>query len=127
MSEKVISELTPRQKREHQEKYADNITLLYFIIQSVILPIIYMNSQTLQGMDINFLVCIIGISYYMLKQIFFSDTSSFDSILETLVCAFLWLMCIAIGSLVVASYTETFNDNQLEKCMYLVIENMVKT
>lgn len=59
-----------REKRETQDCINCIILLILFIIQGIVLPIIYTNHQSIWGITHIKMVCIVSVCYYTLKQIF---------------------------------------------------------
>lgn len=103
-------------KRFTKEEQAGNevvFTLIWFIIQVIIIPIIYKNNAAINEINLINLVCIIGLSYYVVKQIFFSETDGVGAILGTAVLSVVWMFCLLIGGKIISGYTETLTYDKL--------------
>lgn len=108
--------------KAQQENNESIITFIWFIIQVIIAPIIYKNNTAINEINqINAisLVFSIGLSYYIVKQIFFIDTDGWFPIIETMLLSIVWILCLAIVGEVIVMSTNTLTYDTLLKIIDL--------
>ena len=117
------NEEIPNPKIEKQDLYDCVITCIFFIIQGVILPIMYINNTTLQKIGLIKLVCIVGIIYYILQQTFFSETDD-TYIVVAWAASVLWVIFLIIGGLCFVAFSNMIDMIQLLKGLKVVISSI---
>lgn len=104
--------------KAQQENNESIITFIWFLIQVIIAPIIYKNNTAINEInqiDAISLVFSIGLSYYIVKQIFFIDTDGWFPIIETVLLSIGWLLCLAIVGEVIVMSTNILSYDKLIK------------
>lgn len=120
MNETLTLKENKRFSEEQQIRNEVVIGLIYFIIQAVVIPILYMNNTMFQNSNIINSICVVGIIYYLLKQIFFSESDGIASAIGFCILSIVWLVSLSIIGKLMLNNIEIFNQNQFEQNIGLV-------
>lgn len=101
MSEKLETNLKLEQQKDHEEDIEIIIAIIYIILQAVLLPTIYTKIAYLQQIKITEIVCLVGIFYYIINQVFFSYTKYVNATLVTIIFTIIWVVLLTVGGTVI--------------------------
>lgn len=118
--------------REEKKKFTEeqqNIhevisTLTLFIIQAIVIPILYINTTIFKDINMTNTLCIVGLIYFILKQMYFSGSDGSGSGLGICGLSFLWMVILFIFGPLIVNNTEISNQTQLQQGIDLAIKCM---
>lgn len=110
---------------EEQQKHNELIiTVIYFIIQTIVIPIIYVNTTIFKNINITSTLWAVGLVYYVLKQIYFSDSDGAGAALGNCILSVVWIIVLLLITSFILTNIEMLKQNQIEQSIDLVFKSI---
>lgn len=127
MKELTKEELEEQEKIETQEGIAGSMLVCLFIIQGIALPIVYAKGLFVVGDKLIKASLLVNASYYILKQLFYSGTDTWDAMYYFWKLSIYLVILILLGGLPVTVFINSLDMIGLANYLITVMVPLIIT